>query len=397
MYETTAQPTTTPARRRQGRGNGRAAAQKAYASENDAVNVGFDHSPQTPQKHGVNSPARHTNNANSKQRSRNKPRTTSKNTPSSPDSGRPGRHTPPQQSSSMRPVPAPAFAGATFHASPAPSALPLPSFITKSSVESPCVKIPHEILQEPSPPTDTDAPTPSRQASAPIAQSSPLDFMFRAHREEQARGRRGSPASLGPSAFASDSPSSQSPFERGSVQKPSPLSHSVRSKPRYQPGIDSAELDGTPGRPLGPAFSTPYHERINAARSGTTRSPAAVHLPRQSSAPEPGEDPAEALKRYLFSGASRSAPAPAPAPMPASNTAPNGFPSSRPQTHAQYNGINNTTTTTTTNNNMLPMSNANGTHDGRPNDYQEMEDNLRRLLKLDLTAGPANTQRRLFS
>ncbi|KAK7409024.1 hypothetical protein QQX98_008785 [Neonectria punicea] len=377
MSETPSQPTTTPARRRQGRGNGRSAAHKAYASENDVANVDpsrYDRTPRTPQKPGVDSPAPHSNNSNTnpKQRSRNKPRAP-KNIPTSPESGRPGRHTPPHQVSSMRSTAVPAFAGATFHASPAPSALPLPSFITKTSTDSPSLKASREIVQEPSPPTDSDAPTPSHPASAPVIQESPLDFMFRAHREEQSRQRHESPVSLKPSALASDSPSTRSPFESGSVRKPSTLPQSARSQPRFQLGIGSTELDGTPGRAMGPAFSTPYQERIKAARSSTARSPASQQLPRQSSAPEPTEDPTEALKKFLFSGPSGSVP----------NKALNGFSPARPPP---------------TQTNSLPtMTGANGVHQGRSNNLQAMEDDLRRILKLDLGAGSSNAQRRLFS
>ncbi len=67
------------------------------------------------------------------------------------------------------------------------------------------------------------------------------------------------------------------------------------------------ELDGTnsPGKPYGPAFSTPYHERISAARSSATSS--------QSPSPKPpGQqqytDRSEALKAYLFSTQTRGPP-----------------------------------------------------------------------------------------
>lgn len=381
------QPTTTPARRRNTRGNGRAAAHKAYASENDAANVEIAHNPRTPQKPVVDPHAQYASNAKSTQRSRNKPRAASKNAPTSPESARPGRQTPPHPPTAMRSMAGTAFAGATFHSSPAPSALPIPSFMAKSSVDSPSVKPQREALQEPSPPTDIEVPTPSRQASAPIASESPLDFMFRAHREEQQRERRGSPASLGPSTVASDSPSIQSPFERHAAQKPSSVSQSARSRQKYQSDIDRAE-NGTPTRAVGPAFSTPYHERINAALNGNTTYPAtAPPLPRQSSAPEPGEDPAEALKRYLLGGPSQTAGAPAPPSLPTFNSAPNDFSSPRTQGQQVRNSNNNN------NNNLFSMSNANA----RPNDYREMEDSLRRLLGLNLAPEAPNTQRRLFS
>ncbi|KAM5353767.1 hypothetical protein ACJ41O_000417 [Fusarium nematophilum] len=376
MSETPSQPTTTPARRRQGRGNGRPAAYKAYASENDVANIDpsrYERTPRTPQKGaGTDSPAAQGNHTHSKQRSRtsnnnNKPR--NKNAPNSPESARPGRHTPPHQSSSMKSSAAPAFAGATFHASPAPSALPLPSFVTRSSTESPSAnRTSRDVVQEPSPPTDSEAPTPSHQ-DAPAVQESPLDFMFRAHRQEKERQRSGSSSSFRPSGLANDSPSSGSPFEPASAPKPSTLPQTARSQTRFNStGIDIAELNGTPGRPMGPAFSTPYQERIKAARSNSsTKQP-----PSQLRADSMPEDPTEALKKFLFNGSG----------APASNPMSNGFssaPPSQPFAHPRTG------------------PGAGGPYEGRPNNLQAMEDDLRRILKLDLGTGSPAADRRLFS
>ncbi|KAF4985085.1 hypothetical protein FGRMN_11278 [Fusarium graminum] len=381
MSETPSQPTTTPARRRNGRGNGRPAAQKAYASENDVATIDptrYDRAPRTPQKGpGTDSPLAQLSHTNSKQRSRNGSNNNTNNKhrgkpgPHSPESARPGRHTPPQQSNSMKAISA--FAGATFHASPAPSALPLPSFVSRPATESPSVsRTSRDIVQEPSPPTDTEAPTPSRQ-SVPAVQESPLDFMFRAHRQEKERQRSESTSSFRPSGLVNESPSRQSPFGPGSVPQPATLPQTARSQNHFQPGsIDSAELDGTPGRPMGPAFSTPYQERIRAARSNSARSPADLsgHQPRANTEPD---DPTEALKKFLFSGNGTTA----------SRPAPNGFvPASAPP--AQH------------------YSHAMGDHgapapyEGRSNNLEAMENDLRRILKLDLGTGSPSTDRRLF-
>lgn len=374
MSETPSQPTTTPARRRQGRGNARAGAHKAYASENDVSNFDptrYDRLPRTPQKAAAVDSATHAN-VNSKQRSRNKPRT--KNASHSPESARPGRHTPPHQSSSIKTANMPAFAGATFHASPAPSALPLPSFLSRPNTESPSAAGPtHEVLHEHSPLSENEAPTPSYPAPPPASES-PLDFMFRAHREEKERHRSGSFASYRPSGLAFESPSSQSPYESGSFPKPATLPQAARSQPRLSHGgIDGAELDGTPGRPMGPAFSTPYQERIKAARTHPVRSPDAQtpQLHRSTSAQE---DPTEALKKYLFGGPGASA----------TNPMTNGFSSPRPappHTPAY----------------SQAASEPSVSNEGRGNDIQAMEDNLRRILKLDLGTSSPNTERRLFS
>ncbi|KAF4988509.1 hypothetical protein FDECE_15033 [Fusarium decemcellulare] len=386
MSETPSQPTTTPARRRQGRGNGRPSAHKAYASENDAANLDLyrhDRGPRTPQKGaGTDSPAAQTTHSHSKQRSRNNNnnhhnnKSRNKNTPNSPESTRPGRHTPPNQSSSMKAA-APAFAGATFHASPAPSALPLPSFVTRSSTESPSNNktsrdIAQEPLQEPSPPTDSDVPT-DEASWGGVPHESPLDFMFRAHRQEKERQRSGSSSSFRPSGLANDSPSSQSPFEPASVPKPATLPQTARTQARFHSGgIDSAELNGTPGRPMGPAFSTPYQERIKAARSNSAQSPATQASSQPRTNHTPAEDPAEALKKYLFNGNSSSM----------SNSLPNGFssaPPSQPFNHPRSGP-------------GAPVA-----YGGRPNNLQTMEDDLRRILKLDMTAGSTGANQRLFS
>jgi hypothetical protein len=67
------------------------------------------------------------------------------------------------------------------------------------------------------------------------------------------------------------------------------------------------ELDGEreAGTPLGPAFSTPYSERINAARSTISGSV----LQQPFTPKQKPLDKAEALKAYLFSGHSYPSPA----------------------------------------------------------------------------------------
>jgi hypothetical protein len=91
-----------------------------------------------------------------------------------------------------------AYAGPTFHASPAPSALPIPKFLSRS--------VPAKTQSGPPtpPPEDSDSantgspsPSPSR---APIAiparnDDSPLDMLFRADKAERAMNANYSPAS----------------------------------------------------------------------------------------------------------------------------------------------------------------------------------------------------------
>lgn len=63
-------------------------------------------------------------------------------------------------------------------------------------------------------------------------------------------------------------------------------------------GASPREPEPTPGQPLGPAFSTPYAERIKAARSNGHSAQGDL-----STAQKLDLDRSEALKRYLFSGA----------------------------------------------------------------------------------------------
>jgi hypothetical protein len=202
-----------------------------------------------------------------------------------------------------------AFAGASFHASPAPSALPIPSFLarTASAPDSPSLNLPMPGLsQEPSPPS-TDSEENDSSSYPPIVprnEESPLEFFFKADRAEKARTRRASSANaaadvagvaLGPFSPPHD-PSS--PKEFNTFPRTNGVVQARRPNMQRNPssGISSTELDGTPGKPLGPAFSTPYSERIRAARSNNSSvqaTPTATQL---------DFDRSEALKRYLFSG-----------------------------------------------------------------------------------------------
>ncbi|KAK0621287.1 hypothetical protein B0T17DRAFT_474768, partial [Bombardia bombarda] len=277
-------PKGTPARRRANRNHPQYPAHKTYASENDMPSeLPFpidlaSPGPFTPQKFAVGDspgPSSQLNSAKSRPqqpRSTNKPR--QKHGPTSPAPAKQGRHTPPQ-SSLPKAVTAAAFAGATFHASPAPSSLPIPSFLGKA-LDSPSVKDSDRASQEPSPPaTDSEAPTPKHRLSTLTInrEESPLDVFFRADRAEKERARRASSANIFNSVPRPFSPPKyiQPPQEPRTV--PSGLGAYRTRQPTAQSQRNSAshisftELDGNPGKPMGPAFSTPYQDRIRAARS----------------------------------------------------------------------------------------------------------------------------------
>jgi hypothetical protein len=303
-------PRNTPGRRRPGR-NG--TPQKNYASENDAANYRQCHSdsPSTPQKTPSGAPVVSQNGQSTaqKQRSRNAHRGRNKNGASSPNGvnnhhgNSKDRHSP-----SFPPAQGPAFAGATFHHSPAPSALPIPSFLARTISApdaSPSQKRPPTgPSQEPSPPTSDSEENGS--ASPPVPplrnEESPLEFFFKADRAEKARTRRASSdnisaIALGPFSPPRDlhSPKEPKTFPRVAVAPPAGLPNVGRNP---SSGASPREPEPTPGQPLGPAFSTPYAERIKAARPNNHTTQGNL-----STAQKLDLDRSEALKRYLFSGA----------------------------------------------------------------------------------------------
>ncbi|KAI1841792.1 hypothetical protein JX266_012059 [Neoarthrinium moseri] len=289
-------------RRRNGR-NG--TPHKTYASENDAASYRhhqqqhLSDSPFTPQKgasngNPLNQP--HPQSTAQKQRPRN---SSSKKPRNKQDRHSPSEH-----------PPAPlAFAGASFHASPAPGSLPMPSFLARatSAPDSPSLKSPHGPSQEPSPPTtdseENGSPTPPLGPEPSRAFESPLEFFFKADRAEKARTRRASSANIAAVAPGPFSPphDSHSPRECRTLPKANGFSQQP-ARPAVQrnpsSGIPSSELDGTPGRPVGHAFSTPYSERIKAARSKNGSALATPSAPQNDDT-----DRSEALKRFLGVGA----------------------------------------------------------------------------------------------
>ncbi|KAK4146999.1 uncharacterized protein C8A04DRAFT_9402 [Dichotomopilus funicola] len=292
---------------------------RTYASENDMPSEAVFPlelaGPFTPQKANANSPtpsSQPNHGGKSKARNghgagngRNKGRAKQV---SSPGPAKHGRITPPHATATSKSIAAAAFAGATFHASPAPSSLPMPSFLAKA-LDSPSVQETDHASREPSPPaTDSEAaPTPQHRIFPEDAarQESPLDIFFRADRAEKERARRASSANiLGLNPFPFSPPSQiRSPVE----PKTLPRTHlgsgnNRRSAAQRSPssGIPTSELDGTPspGEPIGPALSRPYNERIRAARSNKKQ-----FQPAQSPAASPQDqaamDMSERLKRFL--------------------------------------------------------------------------------------------------
>ncbi|GAW24842.1 hypothetical protein ANO14919_144360 [Xylariales sp. No.14919] len=295
-------PKTTPNRRRPPTGRTRNSSHKVYASENDLPSYNKPShavSPSTPQKFvSGRTAAPQTQSTNQKQRNKGNKSRNSKNGVASPGRRLDG------ESPSLQPreSSAPIFAGSTFHASPAPSALPLPSFLGLPNADSPAVNAKTiELPQESSPPqTDSDD---GSLVDDPVPRNgeSPLEFFFRADRAEKARVRRASSANTDVIPNAAYTPLQDS-FHKECNTIPKAIARNSFGRPVFSekstsPGIPTSELDGHSRLRVGPAFSTPYQERIRAARSNPN---SAQSTPTMNRNLDPNSS--EALKRYLFTG-----------------------------------------------------------------------------------------------
>lgn len=300
-------------------------AQNSQSEMSDSYQSNPTTPPRTPQRNDQLSQNRTTTDNGSKQKSRNKNRP--KNVMTSPAVTRKGRSTPPltgAQSGGMplsaKPISTPsttAYAGTTFHASPAPSALPIPSFYSKSVPDSPGVKglkvKDASLSDSPTPPVPASS-TPSQQKTQGQREESPLDFFFKAHREEKARAKSASSSQSAATVTGPFKPPGQSLRVSQTPPATGIQNHTGHNSNASPSAIFAMELDGegSAGSPMGPAFSTPYAERINAAR------------PRQQPSQEEQAalDRSEALKAYLFSGQPPSSSTPPANPFVANSASP---------------------------------------------------------------------------
>ena len=141
-----------------------------------------------------------------------------------------------------------AYAGSTFQQSPAASALPLPSFYSKSLPNAGSMPVRHRIPESASPPQPDTLTRADESASK--HEATPCDFLFQAARQARASSRAGSPAvRSGHLSVPNGSPASRSPA------------------PREGDAMFPFELDGVNAGEDGSAFATPYKARLEALRS----------------------------------------------------------------------------------------------------------------------------------
>lgn len=181
-----------------------------------------------------------------------------------------------------------AYAGSTFHSSPAASSLPMPSFYSKSLptvTASPSMNSTAQLNGQEHPDSDTETlvPDDSEHSASKGRQPSPLDFMFEAARK------------------ARESPKLQSPDCRAGRLSPFddiPKNRSRTPNDNSSESVFPFELDGNGGRslPIGPSFATPYKDRMEALRSPKVQS----NNLSQNLDEKERKEKSEALKRMLI-------------------------------------------------------------------------------------------------
>lgn len=210
-----------------------------------------------------------------------------------------------------------AYAGPTFHASPAPSALPIPKFLSRSVPPKTHSGPPTPPPDEGSDSASSPSPSPSRGAPIPIPSrlhNSPLDLLFKADRDERARNVHCSPPpaplSLSHAPAAGARPHHTKHDSFGSLNVPFPI-----------------ELD---------AGIKPMHNSPPAASVGNHRSVTAPSkIPQSESSTQPGQaDPIQDLMNRLSMSQNRTktlTPPKNPKPdLPVGNHSPSPFHDGRP-------------------------------------------------------------------
>lgn len=173
-----------------------------------------------------------------------------------PSYSQPPDNTHPPSAAVATPIKA-AYAGPTFHASPAASTLPKPKFFSKSVPSAaPTSSLQAKLDAEPdsgsnktpSPESDAALPAPLQpQHGTPVArEESPLDVFFSAHRAEQYQ-QRDSHTPEANSRASHSTPSLHPSTSTNSRQTPSTMPRSARARPSQSSSGKQAflmELDG---------------------------------------------------------------------------------------------------------------------------------------------------------
>lgn len=302
----------TPARRRP-RGKP-PSGRKNYASEGDVLtSMPFPADyPATPLKSKNASPAPGSQATHPKSAKHNKSARPA-HVSISPGPARPGRRTPPHSANNKSG--SAAFAGANFHASPAPSSLPAPSFLRMRS-ESSTV---NGRTKEPSPPaSDCDSPSPSQPATVPHVRSDQsrhnlMNELFDLDRAERERACRTNSANAAAADGPFSPPSEGRPGRNAKYSfDPIPL-----KLPHPAQGGNSGSNGTAPSGPRPEPFALPIHEKPRPAGAAENKTPHHVQrqgqtqgTPQHLATPPRLDERSEAVKRLLGIGTGTPAASP---------------------------------------------------------------------------------------
>ena len=182
-----------------------------------------------------------------------------------------------------------AYAGPTFHASPAPSALPMPKFFSKSVPGTTYQSSLQSRLDGESDNTSSSpSPPPVVNAEASGHEESPLDIFFKADREEKAKRNSGL---FTPNTNEQLNYSTSNIETKDSSGSEHRLHHSRRNSHGSGKGLFMMELDGSGVGPHVSATTLPMTNRSITALSQTSQTGGAIEH----------EMDARALKDLLFS------------------------------------------------------------------------------------------------
>lgn len=196
----------------------------------------------------------------------------------------------------------PAYAGPTFHASPAPSTLPIPSFYSKSVPDVPKLKD----FKPLKPGHNSTSPPMNKSTNPQSKQGSPLDLFFIADREQKQRDKN--PGVSLRKQVASESlscPSKSSRYINGSSGNTNDHPRPKTTSKTSENSMFLMELcEGNNSNTYESPTSSSYSERISASTSKTKSDNTLSQLPSNQQL----LNNSEALKAYLFSGYLASAP-----------------------------------------------------------------------------------------
>ncbi|RAL10119.1 proline-rich nuclear receptor coactivator motif-containing protein [Aspergillus homomorphus CBS 101889] len=160
------------------------------------------------------------------------------------------------------------YAGPTFHASPAPSALPIPSFFSKSLPESDLSSGLEADSDNLDASPDMES-TPSKSRTRHVfederRQPTPLDFLFKAAVEAR-------------NAQQPRSPEITTRIQSPQTDSKALFNHRTNGAGGGSFPIDVDSPESHQSR-IGPPFAAPYQDRMNALRSASSPSPSTGHL-----------------------------------------------------------------------------------------------------------------------